>query len=133
MRLLIIDDDRLIVEIVRRIFGAAGYTVDATGRAADGLALAGVGGYSAILVDLVLPDGDGMGVVAELKRLGVGVPVVVLSARGGAAERTAALEAGARDYVTKPFRGQDLLARIDALLAEWNREREEAAERVTES
>jgi DNA-binding response OmpR family regulator len=116
MRLLIVEDERRIVEILRSGLGKAGFVVDAVLCAEDaGNALTSVR-YDAVVLDLGLPDGDGLTLLSVLRRAGDQVPVLVLTARDAVEHRVAGLDAGADDYLVKPFAMIELVARIKTLL-----------------
>ncbi|MEN3338374.1 MAG: two-component system, OmpR family, operon response regulator KdpE [Acidobacteriota bacterium] len=114
-RILIVDDEPNIIGTVSPLLRARGYDVSSamTGRA--GLDAAERIKPDLIVLDLGLPDMDGVSVCREVRQ-GSSVPIVVLSARGAEADKVGALDAGADDYVTKPFGAQELLARIRATL-----------------
>lgn len=116
MRLLLIEDDTMIGRAVRQGLCDAGFTVDwvMDGRAAE-LAL-GNGVYDLALLDLGLPGQDGMAVLHGLRTRGNAVPVLIVTARDAVADRIAGLNAGADDYVLKPFDLDELIARVRALL-----------------
>ncbi len=116
MRLLLIEDDDMIGKAVREGLTRAGFTVDwvTDGRAAD-LAL-GNGVYDLAILDLGLPKKDGMAILATLRAMSNFIPVLIASARDTVADRIAGLEAGADDYVLKPFDLDELIARVRALL-----------------
>lgn len=116
MRLLIVEDEARMVEVLRASLGRAGFTVDAVGTAADACAALPLAPYDAVVLDLGLPDGDGLALLAELRRAGSQVPVLVLTARDAVEARVAGLDAGADDYLVKPFAAAELIARIKALL-----------------
>ena len=115
MRLLVVEDDRTILEFVTRALNEAGFRVDACslGRDAETQAVEGV--HDALIVDLTLPDLDGLELIQRLRAQGVTVPVLILSARRSVDERVLGLERGGDDYLTKPFAFGELLARLDAL------------------
>jgi DNA-binding response OmpR family regulator len=115
MRVLAIEDNRQFLDLMRSHLAKHGFTVDAAETLADGLTLAGDGGHEVILLDLGLPDGDGTRLVEELRRARSPVPVIVLSARGAIVDRVGLLEAGADDYLVKPFDLDELVARIRAV------------------
>jgi DNA-binding response OmpR family regulator len=116
MRLLLIEDDAMIGRAVRQGLGDAGFTVDwvTDGRAAE-LAL-GNGVYDLAILDLGLPGKDGMALLNELRARRDALPVLVVTARDAVADRIAGLNAGADDYVLKPFDLDELVARVRALL-----------------
>lgn len=116
MRLLLVEDDAMIGRAVRQGLQDAGFTVDwaTDGREAD-LALAN-GGYDLAVLDLGLPRKDGMTLLRELRARGDHLPVLVATARDAVADRIAGLNAGADDYVLKPFDLDELVARLHALL-----------------
>ena len=116
MRILLIEDDAMIGKAVRDGLTQAGFAVDwvTDGRAAD-LSLAN-GVYDLAVLDLGLPKKDGMAILATLRGLGNGLPILIASARDTVRDRIAGLEAGADDYVLKPFDLDELVARVRALL-----------------
>jgi two-component system, OmpR family, response regulator QseB len=116
MRILLIEDDAMIGKAVRQGLSLAGFAVDwvVDGRAAE-LSLAN-GVYDLAILDLGLPKKDGMAVLATLRGLGNSMPVLIASARDTVRDRIAGLEAGADDYVQKPFDLDELVARVRALL-----------------
>jgi len=116
MRILLIEDDDMIGKAVRRGLVDAGFAVDwvTDGRAAE-LALDN-GVYDLAVLDLGLPKKDGMAIVASLRTTGNAMPVLIASARDTVRDRIAGLEAGADDYVLKPFDLDELVARVRALL-----------------
>jgi len=116
MRLLIIEDEARLSEILRSKLGDAGFTVDTAGSAADAKAALELINYDAAILDLGLPDGDGLTVLATVRRLGKTLPILILTARDAVEDRVAGLNAGADDYLTKPFAMTELIARIKALL-----------------
>ena len=116
MRLLLVEDDHMIGRAVRQGLGNAGFAVDwvMDGNAADRALANGV--YDLALLDLGLPGQDGMAVLQKLRRSGNSVPVMIVTARDAVADRIAGLNAGADDYVLKPFDLDELIARVRALL-----------------
>ena len=115
IRLLMIEDDRALAEMVATYLGRAGMTVDHRESAAAGVAAALRGGYDAVVLDLMLPDGDGLEVCRAI-RARSDVPILMLTARGEEADRIVGLEIGADDYLPKPFNPRELLARLRAIL-----------------
>ncbi len=116
MRVLLIEDDAGIAAFVRQGLSEAGFSVDAAADGPEGLAAARGATYDAIVLDGMLPGLDGLDVLAELRRLGVRTPVLLLTARATVDDRVAGLETGADDYLTKPFAFAELLARVRALM-----------------
>ena len=116
MRLLLVEDDTMIGRAVRQGLGDAGFAVDwvMDGNAAERALANGV--YDLALLDLGLPGQDGMAVLKLLRRSGNAVPVLIVTARDAVADRIAGLNAGADDYVLKPFDLDELIARVRALL-----------------
>lgn len=116
MRLLVIEDEDRLAGILKSKFGDVGFTVDIAGSAADAGAAIELINYDAAVLDLGLPDGDGLAVLAAARRIGKALPILILTARDAVEDRVAGLNAGADDYLTKPFAMTELIARIKALL-----------------
>ena len=114
-RVLVVDDEPHILRALRASLRGAGYEVDTAGTAEGALTAAALAPPDAVILDLVLPDGRGTDVAREL-RTWSSVPIIVLSVVGDESEKVAALDAGADDYVTKPFGIDELLARLRAAL-----------------
>jgi len=114
-RVLVVDDESQILRALQLKLRAAGYAVETAATADEALMKAAMRPPEAIILDLVLPDRSGTDVCRELRTWSA-VPIVVLSAVGEEQEKIAALDAGADDYVTKPFSGDELLARLRAQL-----------------
>jgi two-component system KDP operon response regulator KdpE len=114
-RVLVCDDELQILRALKIILRDAGFEVDARATAQDALDAAAVRPPDAAIIDLVLPDGDGVDVCRELRSWSR-MPILVLSAVGDEEQKVAALEAGADDYVTKPFGPRELVARLNAVL-----------------
>jgi two-component system KDP operon response regulator KdpE len=114
-RVLIVDDEPQILRALQTNLRGAGYDVTTAATAKEALAAAAVANPEAVILDLVLPDGRGTDVARELRRWS-SAPIIVLSAVGDEHEKVAALDAGADDYVTKPFGIDELLARLRAAL-----------------
>jgi len=116
MRLLVVEDDNTIRDFLTRALTESGFSVDASsqGSQAEKMALEGV--HDALIVDLTLPDMDGLELIQRLRAQGVTSPVLILSARRSVDERVLGLERGGDDYMTKPFAVAELLARVRALL-----------------
>jgi two-component system OmpR family response regulator len=115
-RILLVEDEPGIVDFVRRGFEADGFTVEAALDGVEGERLALEGSFDAIVLDLMLPGRDGLEVLASVRRAKPEVPVIVLTARGEIEDRVAGLNAGAVDYLVKPFSLAELLARARAQL-----------------
>ena len=115
MRVLLIEDTPRLAEAVAEILRKSGYGADIAHIGADGLAMALTGAYDVLLLDIMLPDMSGMDVLRELRESGGVVPVILLTARQGVGDRVAGLDAGADDYLPKPFHASELLARIRAV------------------
>ena len=111
---LLVEDDPAISEPLARAFGREGYEVRAHGTARG--ALNEVGSADLIVLDLGLPDMDGLDVAREIRARGLDTPILILTARTDEVDMVIGLDAGADDYVTKPFRLAELLARVRALL-----------------
>jgi len=114
-RVLVVDDEPQILRAVQMKLRGAGYTVETAETAAEALMKAAMRPPDAIILDVLLPDASGTDVCREL-RTWTTAPVLVLSAVGEESEKIEALDAGADDYVTKPFSGDELLARLRAAL-----------------
>lgn len=116
MRALIIEDDRAIADFVARGLREAGFAVDVAADGENGLALALSQPPDVAVIDLMLPQRDGLSVIDELRRRGRSTPVLILSARRSVDDRVRGLQAGGDDYLTKPFAFTELLARVQALV-----------------
>jgi two-component system KDP operon response regulator KdpE len=114
-RVLVVDDEPQIVRGLKVILGNAGYRVEEATTKQEALDAVSSRPPDAIVLDLVLPDGDGVEVATDIRRWSQ-VPIVVLSAVGDERQKVRALDAGADDYVTKPFGSEELLARMRAVL-----------------
>lgn len=114
-RILVIDDEPQIRKFLDISLRAQGYAVESAATGGAGLETLATHGADLVILDLGLPDRDGHSVLRELREWSQ-VPVILLTVRAGEAEKVAALDAGANDYVTKPFGVQELMARIRALL-----------------
>jgi len=116
MRLLMVEDEHDIQAFLQQALSEAGYSVDVApdGRAAEALAKANT--YDILIVDLGLPDQDGITLITRLRQMGVLAPVLILSARRSVDDRVRGLEQGGDDYLTKPFALAELLARLRNLL-----------------
>ena len=116
MRLLVVEDEKRIADFLQRGLESAGYAVDVAGDGATGIDLVHATEYDLIILDLMLPDMDGLKVLEKIRNRKTSPPVLILSARGQVDDRVKGLEFGADDYMTKPFAFVELLARVRALL-----------------
>lgn len=116
MRILVIEDEARLRAQVQAQLQASGYEVDVSGDGKEGLFLASEYPLDAAIVDLGLPNLSGLDVIKRLRALGKTLPILVLTARGSWQDKVAGLEAGADDYVVKPFQMEELQARLKALL-----------------
>jgi two-component system, OmpR family, response regulator len=116
VRALIVEDDRAIAEFVGRGLREAGFAVDQAPDGETGLELALSAPYDVAIVDLMLPQRDGLSLIDELRRRGHTTPVLILSARRTVDDRVRGLQSGGDDYLTKPFAFAELLARVQALV-----------------
>jgi two-component system copper resistance phosphate regulon response regulator CusR len=115
-RILIAEDEAGIASFLQRGFEAEGFTAKVADSGDDALALARSGEFDLLILDLGLPEVDGLTVLEELRREGRRLPVVILTARDSVADTVVGLDTGADDYVTKPFHFDELLARVRARL-----------------
>jgi len=118
VRILLIEDDQEMVRYLKRGLKEVGYAVDTAFDGQEGLHLAATGLYDAVVLDIMLPRKDGIAVVKEMRGAGLATPVLMLTARDGVDDRVRGLDAGADDYLVKPFGFAELLARLRAL---WRR------------
>jgi len=116
MRILVVEDDAKIASFVVNGLKQNGFAVDRTADGEQGLLLASTTAYDAAVVDVMLPKLDGLTLVQKLRKDGVRVPVIILSAKATVDDRVKGLQAGGDDYVTKPFAFSELLARVQALI-----------------
>jgi DNA-binding response OmpR family regulator len=116
MRVMVIEDEPRIAELVGSALRRAGLTVDISASARDAQHALRVTPYDAAVLDLGLPDGDGLEVLKALRQARSGLPVLLLTARDTVEDRVAGLDAGADDYLVKPFATLELVARVKALL-----------------
>lgn len=116
MRLLIAEDDPRLLRSLAHIFETEGYLVDAVARGDDALAFAESGEYDGLVLDIMMPGRDGVSVLQALRERGISTPALFLTAKDGVAERVQGLDAGADNYLAKPFSTSELLARVRAML-----------------
>jgi len=115
MRILVVEDEQKLADLLARGLREEGHAVDATGRGEDALWMAQSSAYDAIVLDIMLPGLDGLSVCRRLRDDGVWTPVLLLTARDAVANRVEGLDAGADDYLVKPFAFDELLARLRSL------------------
>lgn len=116
MRVLLVEDDRRIAADVSRALAAAGYVVETVGDGEEAWFRGDTEDYGAIILDLGLPKMDGLSVLKRWRANGRNMPVLILTARGSWAERVDGIDAGADDYLAKPFRMEELLSRLRAII-----------------
>ncbi len=116
VRLLVVEDDPRLASLISRGLREQTYAVDVVGNGKDAIVQAAVNSYDAIVLDVMLPGLDGFAVLTEIRARGIRTPVMMLTARDAVRDRIAGLDAGADDYLTKPFDFGELLARLRALL-----------------
>ena len=116
MRVLLVEDDATIAEFVEKGLREAGFAVDHAADGRVGLERAVTGAHDAAIVDVMLPQMDGLTLIDALRAKGVRTPVLILSARRSVDDRVRGLQAGGDDYLTKPFAFAELLARVQALI-----------------
>lgn len=116
MRLLVVEDETTLAQYLRKGLQEAGWAVDACATVEEAWRLTLLNPYDLIILDLGLPGADGMELLRRVRTAGRELPVLILTARGDVEDRVAGLNAGADDYVTKPFAFAELVARVHALL-----------------
>ena len=115
MRILLIEDDAALCTVLVPVLEKAGFGCDVCGRSPEGLALLRQNPYDAVVLDRMLPGMDGLELLRAARRAGCSVPVLLLTALGRVEDRVDGLNAGADDYLTKPFDNRELIARLRAL------------------
>lgn len=115
MRILVAEDDKQLAEHIRRSLVENGYAVDLAHDGESAWLLAGTEAYDVIILDIMLPKRSGLDVLRNLRESGMSIPVMLLTARDGLADKVTGLDLGADDYMTKPFVLAELLARIRSL------------------
>ena len=115
MHLLLVEDDERLAKAVQRIFSAEGHVVDWVADGEDALAQAETEPYDVFVFDVMLPSVDGFEITRRLRAAGKSTPILMLTARDSVRDRVTGLDAGADDYLVKPFAPEELLARVRAL------------------
>jgi len=123
MRLLVIEDEARMARLIKRGLEEEGHAVDVAGDGPDGLWMARENGYAAVIVDVMLPGFDGFELCRRLRAAGIWVPILMLTARDAVGDRVRGLDAGADDYLVKPFSLLELGARLRALARRDDRAR----------
>jgi len=116
MRVLLVEDYQPLARALAQGLREAGYAVDATADGRQGLALAGANGYDALVLDVMVPELDGLAILRRVRAAGSSAAVVIITARDQVADRIAGLDLGADDYLVKPFALDELLARLRAVI-----------------
>ena len=127
MHILVVEDERRLAALLRRVFTEERHTVDLAVEGRSGLDLALSGTYDLVILDLMLPEVDGIEICRQMRAEKIETPVLMLTARGAVEDRVRGLNIGADDYLTKPFALEELLARVNALLRRRSRPMEERA------
>lgn len=116
MKVLVVEDDAKLARFLTRVLVEEGFEVESVASGALGASEAQKGGYGLVVLDWMLPDKDGLAVCEELRRAGVSSPILMLTGRGETRDRVQGLDAGADDYMVKPFEVEEFVARVRALL-----------------
>jgi two-component system, OmpR family, copper resistance phosphate regulon response regulator CusR len=116
MRILVIEDNAKMAGFIAQGLSEQGYAVDVAHTGEEGERLAAAAPYDGIILDLMLPDHDGVEICRNLRRAGMKTPILILTALSTTADKVTGLDAGADDYLTKPFEFDELIARVRALL-----------------
>ncbi|MCF1438203.1 MAG: response regulator transcription factor [Shewanella sp.] len=116
MKLLLVEDNALLVQELQKQLKQAGYVTDVTDKASEAEYLISETQYDCVILDIGLPDGNGLELLTRWRNRGVNIPVIMLTARSQWHEKVEGFNAGADDYLGKPFHAQELLARIQALI-----------------
>lgn len=116
MRILVVEDEHLIANSIKKGLEQEKFDVDLAYEGTDGQDLALSGGYDLLILDLMLPQIDGLQICKEVRKEGIHTPILILTARTQTSDKVTSLNSGADDYLTKPFAFEELLARVKALL-----------------
>ncbi|PPC90752.1 MAG: DNA-binding response regulator [Methylobacter sp.] len=116
MRILIVEDESILCQQIQHYFADKGFAVDVANNGKDGLYMASQYPVDAAIIDLGLPDFSGLDLIRQLRKQGHKLPILILTARGRWQEKVEGLEAGADDYLVKPFHYEELQARLNALI-----------------
>jgi DNA-binding response OmpR family regulator len=116
MRALVIEDEQQVAEVNKRVIEGEGFSVDTAATLSDGQRLALANDYDIIVTDLMLPDGNGLAIVEDVRQRGKGTPILVITGVDAVESTVAALDLGADDYLRKPYRIDELRARVRALM-----------------
>lgn len=116
MRVLLVEDNAELVQLLKRGLAQGGFAADAVGTVGEAAHVLATMRYAALVLDLGLPDEDGLALLREIRQRGDATPVLVLTARNGVSDRVGGLRQGADDYMAKPFAMEELVARLQALL-----------------
>jgi DNA-binding response OmpR family regulator len=122
MHILVVEDQQRLALLLRRVLTEERHTVDVATEGNEGFDLAASDTYDLVVLDVMLPGMDGIEICSEMREAGVHTPVLMLTARGAVEDRVAGLNAGADDYLIKPFAMEELLARVNALLRRRDRD-----------
>lgn len=123
MRILVVEDDPLVTRVLGRLLSKEGYAIDHAPTGNVALDLAGQHSYDAVILDIVLPELDGLEVCKKLREMEIWSPVLMLTGRHRTKDKVEGLDAGADDYLGKPFEPPELLARLRALIRRRSTER----------
>ena len=115
MRLLLAEDEKALAKALKAILERSNYSVDAVYDGEAALEYMAAGNYDGIIIDIMMPKKDGLTVLKEIRKKGSKIPVLLLTAKGEVDDKVEGLDAGANDYLTKPFHAKELLARLRAM------------------
>jgi two-component system OmpR family response regulator len=129
MRVLIIEDDQKISELLERGFKDAGFKTDVVNDGLEGYTVWKNNKFDAVIIDLMLPNMDGLTIIEKVRELGINTPVIILSAKQSIDDRIKGLKSGSDDYMTKPFSFSELLARVNAHIRRVQQDYETASQK----